>query len=163
MSTLHQKKIIIFNVPNQSHLQFVRGNRYFSPDEDKLSLVPNWSIYTQQPAKNDLHVHTLDSSFISYTLQDTSIFYGQFEGKTILRTNNLNFTLTDTLNLDYLILSKGIKSYDLHLDEKLRPKTIILDSSIPFYYTEKMKDALKVLSNAEIYCVSENGAYMVDL
>jgi competence protein ComEC len=161
--TLHQQKMILYNVPNQTHLQFISGRSYFSPDESNLIQLPNWTMYTHRPALNHFHCDKQDSNIVFSPSNDTSIFYTEFNHKKILRTSTLRFTLSDTLEVDYLILSKGIKVYDLSMDEKLKVQTIILDSSIPFYYTQKLKDELQKHSKAKIYSVAEEGAYIVDL
>lgn len=161
--SLHQQKLIVYNVPNQKQLQFIYGTSYFSPDESTLSKLTNWHIYTHRPAVNFLHLRSEDSNFLSFARQDSTTFYAEFSGKKFLRTSSLSFTLSDTLRIDYLILSKGIHSYQLLPDKKLIPKVIVLDSSIPFYQTQKIKDELSQHFQTEIISVSEDGTYIVDL
>jgi hypothetical protein len=78
-----------------------------------------------------------------------------------LHTDQL--TIATPTIVDYLIISAGFEvKKPLNLNN-LKPKHILLDSSIPFGKTEKLKTALAAHFQVPIHTVSDDGAFIMEL
>lgn len=159
---VHQKKIIVYAANKTSYLQFVEGQSYFSPDEKIISQDPQHQLYTQKPAQTALHLRKEDTSIVDFKTK-TGIELAQFHGVSVLRLHTDQLTIATPTIVDYLIISAGFEvKKPLNLNN-LKPKHIVLDSSIPFWKTEKLKTALAAHFQVPIHTVSDDGAFIMEL
>lgn len=179
LEQIQQKKFIIYNLNNTSAYNFIDGrdNLLFSD----TSLI-------NDPYKLLFHVHnnwinlgvgneniialnefwSLPGSDNSMTALKSPFFvkenFMQFYNKRIAFINApiKEIAFGQKLKLDYVVLSKNVKTTIRKLLKTVDCKTIIIDSSNSVYKTQGWLNECAEL-NMDCYSVTENGAFLADL
>jgi competence protein ComEC len=158
---LHQKKLVVFNIAKESHLQFINGKNNYLANGEIDSSDSKQSLYVFKPAENYFHLTDTNSSSIT-TYSNNSISLFSFQGKKIAFLSGNNFQCEKPLEVDYLVIGKGCEISCNFLQTNFIAKQIIIDSSIPFWKIEKYKNELATLSYP-FHIVNEAGAFVTDL
>ncbi len=161
MHRLQQKKFVVYAAQKQQAIEFIQGEKYFSPDEKTLSGNTNTRRYVLQPARLFMGVKKEDSSIIKEQ-SSVSLDLFQFEGKIIARLKRNDFMCNQPLEADYLILSGECRADADWVKSNFIAKQIILDSSVPFWETSDFKRQWAP-SGIPIHVVGEDGAFEVGL
>lgn len=157
-----QQKLVVYRVAGHSALDIVdRGKAYFFAD----------SILIHNQEKMRFHIRPTRllsgvSRIHSGEQQDFVREVGgcrilQWNGVTILQLTEKEFTLPDTLEVDYVVVGKNsIKS--LKALSSVKFKSLILDSSNSFYFAERiMKEAQSF--SVRVHSVIHSGAFIAKL
>ncbi len=154
----NQQKIIVYNVPQKTAIDFISGRNYhFTGDEDLLAndfsrnfhLKPSRILY-RITEKKDLNNFSQTDNYINY------------EGRNILLMDKtINFSSFDPLpTIDLLIITKNPKIYIKTLARSMNIKQIVFDGSVPSWKTQYWKkdcDSLKI----PWHDVTTNGAFVM--
>jgi len=173
---LDQKKLIIYNIPRNSAINFIDG--------DDNILISDLTL-TQNRSKLMFHVqnnwinngvanekvidlsHLIKKHQLSniYRISNPNLFtkrnYFQFYNyKVAIIDNSLLINSTpEKLNIDYLIITKNIKHSLKILLEMFNPKEIVIDASNSKYTSEKFQKEAQHL-NIKCWSVLKDGAFV---
>jgi competence protein ComEC len=155
-----QQKIIVYNVPQKSAIDFIDGRSYkFVGDSDLLAndFARNFHL---KPSRTLLRITdskwpaglTVNSHYITYQNKkvlriDDTVYYDQPDNQP---------------EVDLLIISKTPKLYLRTLSQSIHIKQIVFDSSVPAWKTKYWKadcDSLHI----PWHDVSTNGAFVMNL
>ena len=154
--TLTSKRMIVYSGQKNTHVNFINRNQNYIFTSD--------SVETEKIAKSFWQHQKLNTPNYLNKNEWFSDGYAYFQGSRILILNSdlLKFQTTSTpLELDYLIIGKGLKPKIEQLLESVHPRKIIVDKSISKWYTEKIREVC-VTQKIKFYSVAENGAYILN-
>lgn len=153
-----QKKIIVYNVPQKTAIDFIDGRKYyFVGDEDLLKddfarnfyLKPSRILYRIDDVEN-LNDLKADGNYFDYK-----------ERKILLIDETVKYLPVEQKpTIDLLIISKNPKVYMKTLAGSLNIKQVVFDGSVPAWKTQYWKkdcDSLKI----PWYDVSIKGAFVM--
>ncbi len=176
---LAQHKLIVYNIPNNSAINFIDGDDNILLSDIKLYKNTSKLLFHVQNnwintgVKNEKIV-PLDKLLKKYQLSNIfrisnlNIFikqnYLQFYGKRIAILDNhfKTFKPKNKLIIDYLILTKNTELSLAELLKIFTPKYIILDSSNSNFVSKKIKDEAKILKQ-KCWSVNLDGAYTINI
>ncbi len=158
IETNYQEKIIVYNVPQKTAIDFLDGRKYyFAGDKDLLTddfarnfhLKPS-RIFFRINEVQTLNGLTADSNYFDY------------KGRKILLIDETVKYLSDEKKqeIDLLIISKNPKIYMNTLSQSLNIKQVVFDGSVPAWKTQYWKkdcDSLKI----PWYDVTISGAFVM--
>lgn len=154
---MNQDKMVVFADSKESIISFIhhKSNLLYATDEQKAEKIctPYWRMLK---LKNHTDVR------LSASYQDGFV---SFKGKRILILDQPfyeNKISKQKLELDYIIVSNGLKPKFEIILQLFEPKKVIIDKTISPWYTNQIKEKC-VENDIECYLVSESGAYVVDL
>ncbi len=162
------RQIIVFNVPRQSAINFIDGNRsVFIADsslinnEDQMLFCVN-HYWWEQGVKEIKHVPF--NSVLAY--EQLCIYKNliQFADRRILFADSL-LQLPEHINLpsiDFLILSGNVKLNPEVVLKRVRPKQLIIDSATSYYKEQQWIKAAKS-NSVPFYSVLSQGAFVQQL
>lgn len=141
----NQQKIVVYNVPQKTAIDFIDGRNYhFVGDSDLLAdnfarnfhLKPSRILYRISDAPT-LNQFAMDENYISYKHK-----------KILLMNETIHYSLMDTVSvIDLLIISKNPKLYMATLAKSIKIKQVVFDGSVPAWKTQYWKkdcDSLKI-------------------
>ena len=154
--TLISKRMIVFAGQKNTHVNFINRNQnyVFSTDTVEAKRIAK-SFWQNQKLVNPQFLH-MNNWF--------SDGFASFEGSRILilTQNFLNKkTTSKPLEIDYLIIGKGLKPKIDQILENIHPQKVIVDKSISTWYTENIKQACKK-RKIDFYSVAEKGAFIMN-
>ena len=158
IETNTQEKIIVYNVPQKTAIDFVEGRKYyFAGDKELMAddfarnfhLKPSRVLYRMNNVQQ-LNLLTADSNYFDY------------KGRKILLIDETVKYLSDEKKqeIDLLIISKNPKIYINTLSQSLNIKQVVFDGSVPAWktpYWKKDCDSLKI----PWYDVTISGAFVM--
>jgi competence protein ComEC len=158
--SLHQKKMIVYNIPMNKAIDFIYGNKYaFIGDSilSKSNLLVNYNI---KPTRISFMANENSSASNLFVKNN---FY-QFDSCRILM---IDTTLTylptpQKVNLDYIIISKNPRLNLANLASVFHCKTYIFDASNSSWKIEQWKKECEEL-HLHFHSVSEQGAFVINL
>ncbi len=151
-----QQKIVVYDVPKFSAIDFVQGNQYhFMGDEilKKDSALRNFHL---QPARiSALYNHPSEREAI---LNQVFTFNNR---KCLIIDASFSKRSESKIPLDILIISKNPSIEMQELSESFSFQHLVIDSSVPRWKTEKWKKDCEML-HLPFYSVSMQGAFVLD-
>ncbi len=161
IETLQQKRFVVYNIPKQKSIEFIRGARYFSPDEEKMITVASAKQFILQPAHLYFDVDSKDTSIVLVKRSESLDFF-RFGSRLIARVKRNNFHCKKALPVDYLILSEHSKPDVSWIRSNFTAGKIVLDSSVPFWETAAFRKDLAA-TGIPVHVVNEDGAFEIGL
>jgi competence protein ComEC len=167
---LQQKKLIVYNIPNTSAIDFISGkNNTFLTDsvfaKDKSGLLfhvkNNWcslglnhtNIISKNCCKANLKI---ENNIIQYENKRIAIVNKKLIIEKAYQKKSLPF------KIDYLIISDNAKISITEIERLFCVKTIIFDSSNSKYTINKWKSEC-IENNQSYYSVIESGAFVENI
>lgn len=158
--TNNQKRVIVYNVPQRSAIDFVYGRNYvFAGDTDLLAndFARNFHL---KPSRILFRTTSTDS--INSLIQNGN--YIQYNGKRILLIDStIRYkALPEKPELDLLIISKNPRLYMKQLSQSINIRQVVIDGSVPSWkatYWKKDCDSLKI----PWHDVTTQGAFVMNL
>ena len=159
--SLHQKKMIVYNIPMNKAIDFIYGNKYYFIGDSNLNKNNLLVNYNLKPARISFMAN--QNSSASNNLFVKNNFY-QFDRCRILM---IDTTLTylptpQKVNLDYIIISKNPRVNLANLASVFHCKTYIFDASNSSGKIEQWKKECEEL-HLHFHSVSEQGAFVINL
>jgi competence protein ComEC len=152
----HQKKIIVYNVPQHRAIDFIDGRKYFFFGDSSLMADDFLRNFHIKPARILNRIEPVDK-LNTLVVNDDFVQYGS---KNILLINdNTKFeSLSQKLPVDAVIVSQNPKLYITNLANTFDIKKIVFDGSVPAW---KMKYWIKDCDSLHIpyHNVAEKGAF----
>lgn len=141
----NQQKIVVYNVPQKTAIDFIDGRNYrFVGDSDLLAddFARNFHLKPSRILYRITDVSTLNQFAIAEN-------YISYKGKNILLMNEtIHYSPMDTIpEIDLLIISKNPKLYINTLAKSVKIKQVVFDGSVPTWKTQYWKkdcDSLKI-------------------
>lgn len=158
--TGQQQKIIVYNVPKMQAVDFIRGNHYCFVGDSSLQVKGFAQNFHLKPSRVLQRVAPA-SGFDAFSGIDGQYV---FNHKTILLWNNAlpRFTGVPRLDVDLLILSQNPKLYVNQLNEKIQPRQVVIDGSVPAWKARRWKQDFDLLQ-IPCHSVNEQGAFVMNL
>ncbi|MEO5946561.1 MAG: ComEC/Rec2 family competence protein [Chitinophagaceae bacterium] len=140
-----QEKIIVYNVPQKTAIDFVDGRKYhFVGDSDLIAddFSRNFHLKPSRILYRISDVPSLDQ----FAMVDNYIAY---KGNSILLMNEtINYSPIEPMpEIDLLVISKNPKLYMTTLVKSVKIKQVVFDGSVPAWKTQYWKkdcDSLKI-------------------
>ncbi len=157
---LHQNKIIVYNIPGSSAIDFIRGNKYQFIGDSMLNHAGPIFDFHLKPSRTANRVGPVHQD--RFLLREGNYF--QFDNKRIMMINeNISFQhISSKPEIDILIMSKNPKIYFSRLAAVLDIKQVVIDASVPAWRTAYWKKDCDSL-NIPCHDVSVNGAFVMKL
>ncbi len=157
----NQKKIIVYNVPSHTAIDFVSENKYqFIGDEEMQTdgVLRNFHL---KPGRISMRVdHNADSI---NSLYRNNHFLKFFDKTILLIDSAISYTVPQQkMNIDYIIISKNPKLFIPKLAAVFNVGVYIFDASNPMWKIEKWKKDCEEL-HLRFHSVPEQGAFVKDL
>jgi len=154
--TLTSSRMIVYAGQKNTQVNFIyRDHNYvFSTDSVETERIAG-SFWQNQKLDMPIYLHKTNWFVDGFAL---------FEGTRILiLTSDIlkKKTTSFTLELDYLIIGKGLKPKIEQILDCVHPRKIIVDKSISNWYTEHIKKVC-VERQIEFYSLAEKGAYILN-
>ncbi|HVZ97457.1 MAG TPA: ComEC/Rec2 family competence protein, partial [Chitinophagaceae bacterium] len=161
INSFRQKKIIVYDVPNHTAIDFIDGNKfYFKGDSDlkKDGLLQNFHL---KPSRISFHSNNQDNKKFPIFKQG---YFCQFYNKRILfiDTETAYHSPGGKINVDYIIISKNPRLRISLLAAVFNCGTYIFDASNPLWKIAKWKKDCEDL-HLRFHSVPEQGAFVTDL
>ncbi len=155
-----QKKLIIYNVPAHSAMDFINGNTYrFAGDSELMEdgVLRNFHL---KPARISFMLTKADDSFPLFQKRN---FY-QFYDKRILLIDSpfIYPPLSKKIHIDYIVISKNPRLFISKLAAVFNCGVYIFDGSNPLWKIDKWKKDCEEL-HLRFHSVPEQGAFVADL
>jgi competence protein ComEC len=159
--SLHQKKMIVYNIPMNKAIDFIYGNKYHFIGDSILSENNLLVNYNLKPARISFMADQISS--LSNNLFIKNHFY-QFDNCRILMidTAQAYFPTAQKMNLDYIIISKNPRLDLADLAKVFDCKQYIFDASNSSWKIEQWKKECEEL-HLHFHSVSEQGAFVINL
>jgi competence protein ComEC len=160
-NTVHQKMIVVYNVPSLEAVDFISGKQFQFIGDSILredALLQNFHL---KPARILYQTKQRTDSIDGLFMKNS---FCQFYNKHILiLTHPFNTTaLKDKIPLDALVLSKNAKVQIPQIVEAFNCRQIIADASNNLWKIEKWKKDCEKL-NLRFHSVSEQGAFILQV
>jgi len=154
--TLTSRRMIVFAGQKNTHVNFIDRNRnyVYSTDSVEIERIAK-SFWQNQKLEKVQYIH--QNEWFSDGVSS-------FEGSRILVLSDdflKKQTNAEPLQLDYLIIGKGMKPKIDQVLECLQPRKIIVDKTISAWYRQSIKQACES-RKISFYSVAEQGAYILN-
>lgn len=158
--TGQQQKMIVYHIPDMQAVDFINGNQYYFVGDSSLVLADFARNFHLKPSRT-LHRITAADSLQSLARLPQGYIFGN---KTILliEDNLPPTTPVQTVPVDVLILSRNLKLYVNQLTEKVQPRQVVIDGSVPQWKARRWKQDFDDL-NIACHNVNEQGAFVMNL
>ena len=156
-----QKKMIVYNVPRCSAVDFISGNKYFFYGDSILQqdgLLQNFHLKpTRISMQLDKKVEHLNG------LQHQNKYW-QFYNKKIILIDTIVFyePMANRLNVDMLIISKNPAIKIAAIITAIKPSIILFDSSNSLWKIANWKKECLALA-LPCFSIPEQGAFVLDI
>ncbi len=155
-----QQKIVVYNVPQRTAIDFIRGRNYVfygDPELEADDFARNFHLKPARVANRTSPTSSTNEVFICNRVIN-------FREKRILLVDSA-FSLQNggsKFDIDLLIISKNPKLYVAKLQKVFNIKEIVFDGSVPFWkltYWKRDCDSLHI----PYHDVSEKGAFVMNI
>ncbi len=154
-----QKKIIVYNIPGRSAIEFVDGTHYFFAGDITIAKDAGLSNYYLKPARTFLRLHNADNNVVKEVQKGIYIFNNT---RIVIPDSTLIYTSDQKIAVDYMIISKNTKASMLQLTRVFSCRQIIFDASNNLWKIAKWKRDCESL-NLPCYSVPRQGAFVLEL
>lgn len=158
---VHQRKIIVYNVPQHQAIDFISGNNYKFKGDSVLSFDGMLQNFHIKPARIELQLNK-NEEVPENLFQRNNFFH--FMEKTLLVIDS-SFAYEpqqQKINVDVIVISKNPKIYISQLTKVFNCKQYVFDASNSLWKIDKWKKDCELL-HLRFHSVPENGAFIMDL
>lgn len=159
-NSFSQKKIIVYNVPMHSAIDFIDGGQYQLVADSGILHDPLLQKYNLYPARISLSAN--NSRGVFDPIFHNNNFY-QFYNKKLLviDTAKLYLPSSQKISLDYVVISKNPKIKIRDLAQVFDCSQYIFDASNPLWKIEQWKKECEEL-HLQFHSVYEQGAFVIN-
>lgn len=165
---LHQQKIIVYNVPKVTAIDFIDGKQNYFFADSLFALDENALLFNVKhnwwQSGIDKTLFVTNEKVYSHSFKNTGKFLCFYNKLLFIADNNFspNDRISKSLKIDFLIVSKNPKLKMKELIELFHPREIIFDSSNSISKVNKWKKECVEL-NCNYYSVIDSGAFEIDI
>ncbi|MDE3182704.1 MAG: ComEC/Rec2 family competence protein [Bacteroidota bacterium] len=159
--TVHQKIMIVYNIPMNKAIDFIYGNKYYFIGDS--TLIKNHLLvnYNLKPAR--ISFRAMQNAPLLNNLFVKNNFYQFNDCRILMIETTLAYVPTShKIDLDYIIISKNPKIKIASLEENFNCKEYIFDASNPTWKIEQWKKECEEL-HLHFHSVTEQGAFVINL
>ncbi|MDQ2719330.1 MAG: competence protein ComEC family protein [Bacteroidota bacterium] len=157
----HQKKMIVYNIPQHRAIDFIDGNKYYPVADSSLKEDKLLQSFHLKPARISLLANNRSDSFKDLFSENN--FFRFYEKKImIIDTAVFYAPLAEKIALDYIIISGNAKIKIASLAQTFTCNQFICDASNSLWKIEQWKKECEEL-HLHFHSVSEQGAFVTDL
>jgi competence protein ComEC len=159
-NSFSQKKIIVYNVPMHSAIDFIDGGQYQLVADSGILHDPLLQKYNLYPARISLSAN--NSRRLIDPIFHNNNFY-QFYNKKLLMIDTAKLYLPSPkkISLDYVVISKNSKIKIRDLAQAFDCSHYIFDASNSLWKIEQWKKECEEL-HLQFHSVSEQGAFVIN-
>lgn len=158
---IHQRRMIVYNIPMHKAVDFVRGNQYHFVGDSAVITDPLLHNFNIKPAHIAFQLDEA-GSLGGFVFSDPHFF--QFFDRKFLMIDSSStvFLSPKKIQLDYILISQNAKIKVAELDANFTCKMYIFDASNSAWRIEKWKKECEEL-HLHFHSVSEKGAFVTNL
>lgn len=153
--TAHTERIIVYSSQKALHINFIQNGQNLVYTNDSNDIKKIAAVFWKRNHINTpvfVNSKTCNTNNYLYFMQKRIVIANERHWKYINPNNRLY--------ADILIIGEKIKPKISRLFENITPKTVVVDKSIPKWYTENIrKECLK--QNIAFYSIPEKGAFEI--
>jgi competence protein ComEC len=156
-----QQKIIVYNVPQQQAIDFVKGNNYQFIGDSVLLAEGMLQNFHLKPGRIALQLNNRGDSIRDYF--KNAPFYQFNNKKIVLIDKPLEFEVPEhKIDVDIIIISKNAKLYMPQLASVFNCKQYVADASNSLWKIDRWKKDCSAL-HLQLHSIPEKGAFVLDL
>lgn len=159
LQKLRQKKLIVYNYPKATAVDFFQGKNFFMKADDRVHqdvgafrfhVLPSRILHAARHSTQPEILHRRDNMFL-------------FGNKTILILDSVHRQMPlERVYFDYVILSQNVPVSMSEIYRKLEAGCFIFDSSNSLYKIDRWKKDCEEL-HLQFHSVPEDGAFITDI
>ncbi|WP_152267965.1 ComEC/Rec2 family competence protein [Agriterribacter humi] len=155
-----QHKLIVYNIPRHSAVDFISGRNYYFAGDEALTTDPFLHDFHLNPSRLLFRMQAADSLKNMKTV--SPFFY--FNNKRILLLDTITVLprVAQPIDVDIIILSKNVNVRISRLQQVFRCRQYVFDASAPAWKTRQWKNDCDSL-HLRRHSVQEDGAFILDL
>ena len=156
-----QKKLIVYNVPKHTAIDYLAGNHYFFIGDSLLNMDGLLRNFHLKPARISQHATTACTNCAG--IQPINTGWQIYNKKIIIIDSSITFeNLPKKIKIDMLLLTNNSKSKIKDLVTALQPSIIVFDASNSLWKIANWKKECEQLA-LHYYSVPEQGAYVFNI
>ena len=155
-----QRKIIVYNIPRHSAVDFISGGAYYFAGDEALATDPFLHNFHLNPSRLLFRMQAADS--LKNMRRVSRFFY--FNDKRILLLDTIPaiVPVAQPVDVDIIILSKNVNVRINRLQQLFRCRQYVFDASSPAWKIRQWKNDCDSL-HLRRHSVQEDGAFILDL
>jgi len=155
-----QKKIIVYNVPQKTAIDFIDGRNYFFTGDSDLLTNDFLRNFHLKPARTLFRINSVDTLYNLAFIENYFSYYGK---RVLIINKSISYIPQPALSkIDLLVISKNPKVYIKKLAASLDIKQVVFDGSAPAWKTKYWKNDCDSLG-IPWYDVTMKGAFVMSL
>ena len=157
----HQKKIIVYDIPNHTAIDFINSNTYFYIGDSELTKDDVLKNFHLKPSRISFNCDNINKDTLAVFCKDN--FFQFYNKRVVMIDTSINYLpFGKKVDVDYIIISKNAKVRIPALTEVFNCGTYIFDASNPLWKIAKWKKDCEDL-HLRFHSVPEQGAFVTDL
>jgi len=155
-----QQKLIVYNVPKQSAMDIIQGDKYYFVGDSVLLKDYSLQNFHLKPARNLFHTTSSNDTILKIFPYNLI----KIENVSVLIIDNSfkDFSPSKKTLLDIIVICKNPRLSISQLQNEFACKEIIFDSSNPLWKIERWKKECDSL-HLRFHSVPQQGAFVMDL
>jgi competence protein ComEC len=155
-----QKKIIVYNVPQKTAIDFIDGRNYFFTGDSDLLTNDFLRNFHLKPARTLFRINSVDTL---YNLAFNENYFNYYGKRVLIINKSISYIQQPALSkIDLLVISKNPKVYIKKLAASLDIKQVVFDGSAPAWKTKYWKNDCDSLG-IPWHDVTMKGAFVMSL
>jgi competence protein ComEC len=154
----HQQKLIVYNVPQHSGIDIVKGRQYIFVGDDELLKDGFWQNFHLKPSRV-LHQMQTTPGLPGITTSPNALQFGST--KLVILNHKIYLTDSSIIHPDVLLITgnPNIKLEDAN--RIFHPQIIVVDATNKYYRIKRWQEEADRL-HLRLHAVTEQGAYVQD-
>ena len=153
--TMHQQKLVVYNLSQHTAIDFMLGNQYYFAGDAVLlqdGFLRNFHLKPSRIAHRTYHQPNIHTNNV-----------WRINNKIIIHINQFyRYDTTTKITADVVIISNNPKLYLTQLQKTINCKLLVFDSSNPHWKLKYWKNDCEKLG-INYFCTSEQGAFVMNL
>jgi competence protein ComEC len=160
-NTIHQNKMIIYNIPQHKAIDFIHGHQYYFIGDDEVIEDYTLKNYNIQPAHIKLGLHF--TAYLPKFIFNKKNFYQFYNCRILMIDSPLVYKIPpQKIKVDYIILSKNPPLHIASIASIFDCKKYIFDASNSLWKIGQWKKECEEL-HLHFHSVPGQGAFITDL
>lgn len=158
--SLQQKKIIVYNIPNTTAIDFVAGNNYVMLADSGLQTNQLLQRFHLRPSHISISASKKVLEHVDYWEENN--FYQFFDKRLLIIDSSLLYVSPQKMHIDYIVLSKNAKIKIADLYKTFDCKNYIFTASNSMWKIGEWEKECEEL-HLRSHSVATQGAFVTDL
>jgi competence protein ComEC len=159
--SIHQKKVIVYNIPQHRAIDFIHGYQYNFIGDSEVIENPTLKNYNIQPTHIALNLQY--SSLLPGVFYKRNNFYQFYQTRVVIIDSAVAYYFPpQKIKVDYIIISKNPLLHIASIASIFDCQKYIFDASNSLWKIDQWKKECEEL-HLHFHSVSEQGAFVTDL